>query len=116
MRIRQRDDLAAVRRIGQDFLIAGDRGIEHDFAGGDAGRANRRAAKHRAISEDEDGWLTLQHVMLPGVDAESGTGRTTRPALRSIIILESGAAFNAPPVCAMPCKRLIRYPKASKQR
>jgi hypothetical protein len=32
VRIRQRDDLLGVARIGQDFLITGDRGVEHHFA------------------------------------------------------------------------------------
>ena len=40
VRIRQRDDLPGVRRVGQDFLVAGHRGVEHHFAGR-AGRARR---------------------------------------------------------------------------
>ena len=36
VRIGQRDDLPAVRGIGEDFLIAGHRGVEHHLAHGGA--------------------------------------------------------------------------------
>ncbi len=41
VRIRQRDDLPAVARVGEDFLVAGQRGVEHHLAGGVAGGADR---------------------------------------------------------------------------
>jgi len=56
MRIGQRDDLARVGGIGQDFLITGDRGVEHDFADGFAFRTDRDAAEDRAVCEGENGW------------------------------------------------------------
>ena len=43
VRIGQRDDLAAVARVGEDFLVAGHRGIEDHFTGRVAGGANRHA-------------------------------------------------------------------------
>ena len=43
VRIGQRDDLPAVARVGQDFLVAGERGVEHHLADRRAGRADRRA-------------------------------------------------------------------------
>jgi hypothetical protein len=55
VRIRERDDLLAVARVGQDFLVAGDRRVEHDFAGGGAGGADRIAEKDRAVCERQDG-------------------------------------------------------------
>ena len=41
VRIRQRDDLPAVARIGEDFLVAGQRGVEHHLADRLAGGADR---------------------------------------------------------------------------
>ena len=54
VRIGERDDLAGVRRIGEDLLVAGHRGVEHDLADGLAERADRAAAEHRAVGERED--------------------------------------------------------------
>ena len=51
MRIRERDHLAGIRRIGQDFLVASDRGVEHDFPDAGAISAYRLAAKNRAIGQ-----------------------------------------------------------------
>ena len=43
VRIGQRDDLPAVARVGQDFLVAGQRGVEHHLADGVPGGADRDA-------------------------------------------------------------------------
>jgi hypothetical protein len=51
VRIRQRDDLPGVRRIGENFLIAGHRGVEHHFTNGLPLDAYRGAAKHTAVFE-----------------------------------------------------------------
>ena len=55
VRIGQRDDLPAVARVGEDFLVAGQRGVEDDFAGGVAGGTDRGAVKDRAVCERKDG-------------------------------------------------------------
>ena len=55
MRIRQRDDLPAVARVGEDFLVAGERGVEDHLAGRRAGRADRSAHEHRAVGEGQEG-------------------------------------------------------------
>jgi hypothetical protein len=55
VRIGQGDDLAAVGRIGEDFLIAGHRRVEHDFAGGDAIGADRDAMKQAAVRKGQQG-------------------------------------------------------------
>ena len=55
VRIGERDDLPGVRRIGEDLLVAGHRGVEHDLADRRAGGADRAAAKHRAVGERERG-------------------------------------------------------------
>ena len=51
VRIGERDDLTRVRRVGQDFLVAGDRRVEHHLANGLSLRTNRNTAEQRAISE-----------------------------------------------------------------
>jgi hypothetical protein len=45
VRIRQRDDLLAIAGVGEDFLVAGDGGVEHHFAGGGAGGSDRLPRK-----------------------------------------------------------------------
>ena len=49
VRIRQGDDLAAVARVGEDFLIAGEGRVEHDFADGGASGTDGIAEKDRAV-------------------------------------------------------------------
>jgi hypothetical protein len=46
-----RHDLSRVRRIGQDFLVAGHAGVEHDLASRFSFGAGGLAAKERAIFE-----------------------------------------------------------------
>ena len=63
MGIGQRHQLTGIRRIGQDFLIAGHRGVEHDFANGQAGGANRPAPENGTVSKGEDSW-SVRHGRL----------------------------------------------------
>src|SRR2546421_4557471 len=58
VRIGEGDDLPAIRRIGEDLLIAGHGGVEHHLADRRALRADRAAVEHRAVREDEDGALS----------------------------------------------------------
>src|ERR1700712_2430215 len=51
MRIGKRYDLSSVGGIGEDFLIAGQRGIENDFTGGIARCADRLAAEDRTVRQ-----------------------------------------------------------------
>ncbi|MCY1377711.1 hypothetical protein D9M69_652990 [compost metagenome] len=55
MRIRQGDDLLAVARVGEDFLVTGHRGVEHHLTGRGAGGSDRVAEKDRAVCERQDG-------------------------------------------------------------
>jgi hypothetical protein len=55
VRIREGHDLLAVARVGEDFLVAGHRGVEHHFADGGAGGSDRIADKDRAVCERQDG-------------------------------------------------------------
>ena len=51
VRIGQRDDLPAVGRVGEDFLIARHGGVEHHLARRIALGADGTAVKHRAVFE-----------------------------------------------------------------
>jgi hypothetical protein len=53
VRIRQRDDLPAVAGVGEDFLVAGERGVEHHLAHGATGGADRDALEDRAVCKGE---------------------------------------------------------------
>jgi hypothetical protein len=55
VRVRQGDDLLAVAGVSEDFLVAGDGGVEHHFADGGAGGTDRIADKDRAVCERQDG-------------------------------------------------------------
>jgi len=55
MRIGQGNDLARIAWVGQDFLVTGHRGIEHDLANRMAGGTDRIATKNRAVSERKQG-------------------------------------------------------------
>jgi len=55
VRVRQGDDLLAVAGVGEDFLVAGERGVEHHFADCGAGGSDRVANKDRAVCERQNG-------------------------------------------------------------
>ena len=54
-RVGHRDDLAAIGRVGQDFLIAGHRRVETNFPVGGLGRAEGLAAPDAAVFKGEKG-------------------------------------------------------------
>ena len=51
VRIRERDDLAGVGRIGEDLLVAGHRRVEDDFARGVALGADRATSEDAAVGK-----------------------------------------------------------------
>jgi hypothetical protein len=55
--IGQDDDLPGIGRIGEYFLVAGDGGIEDDFAGSLGGRTKTPALEDAAVFQGEDGRL-----------------------------------------------------------
>lgn len=55
VRIRQRDDLLAIAGVCEDFLVAGDGGVEHHFTDRGAGGTDRATNKDRAVCERQDG-------------------------------------------------------------
>jgi len=52
-RIRHRDDLPAIRRVRQHFLITGDAGVEHHFADDGSFRPERAAGEQRAVLQQQ---------------------------------------------------------------
>src|SRR3546814_13073759 len=48
------DDLPRIAGVGQDFLIAGHRGVDADLADPRAGRAIALSPAHRPVGEDKD--------------------------------------------------------------
>ena len=59
VRIRQADDLPGIAGIGENFLIAGEAGIENDFAAAARDGAGRAAVKYAPVFEREDGRSVL---------------------------------------------------------
>jgi len=54
------DDLTGVTRVGENFLIAGERGIENDFAAAARARAGGTALKYAPVLERENGFCRWQ--------------------------------------------------------
>ena len=71
VRVRERDELPAVRRVGEDLLVPGDGGVEDDLAHGAGTRADGAAVKGRSVGEDQDGGVGCGH-RFQGADAKSG--------------------------------------------
>ena len=59
MRECEGDDLAGIRRIGEDFLIAGHGSVEAHLTGCMAAGAETEAFEHGAVGEDQDGSRSL---------------------------------------------------------
>jgi hypothetical protein len=55
MREGEGDDLAEIGGVGEDFLVAGQRRVEHDFGLGSARGANSLAFDDGAIGKNEEG-------------------------------------------------------------
>ena len=51
MGIGQANDLPGVARVGENFLVAGEAGIENDFAAAARDRAGRAAIKYAPVLE-----------------------------------------------------------------
>jgi hypothetical protein len=56
VRIGQRNDLPAIARVAQDFLVPGQRRVENDLAAGRPGSTNTDALKDGAVSQCEQRW------------------------------------------------------------
>ena len=56
MRIREADNLTRVARIGEDFLITGEAGIENDFSAPPRGCSGGAAVKNPPVFERKNAW------------------------------------------------------------
>ena len=73
MREGEGDDLSGIGRVGQDFLVAGHRRVEADFAGRLADGAEAEAFQHRAVRQHEErGRARFGPAGLGGVSFGSG--------------------------------------------
>ncbi len=54
LRVGEDDDLAGIGGVGEDFLVAGERGIEDDLAGALGGRTKAPALEDGAVFQGED--------------------------------------------------------------
>ena len=54
MWVGQADDLAGVTRVGENFLISGEAGIENDFTAAARDRAGRAAVKYAPVFQREN--------------------------------------------------------------
>src|SRR6185436_18059666 len=62
MRIRQGDDLPAIRGVGEDLLVAGDGGVEDHLAHRSASGPDGTAAKDRPVGKDQRGGFEISHI------------------------------------------------------
>jgi hypothetical protein len=61
MRVREGDDLPAVRGVGEDLLVAGEAGVENDLAPGFAPGPERTPLEDSTIFEDQVTALVALH-------------------------------------------------------
>src|SRR5208282_4466713 len=64
--IGEADDLAGVTRIGEDFLVAGERSIENDFAAAARAGAGKAALKYAPVFERQNsfcGWRDQSYLL-----------------------------------------------------
>ena len=64
VRIRKANNLTGVARIGENFLISGEAGIENDFAAAARDRAGRTAVKYAPVFQRESGGSMLNFVQV----------------------------------------------------
>ena len=63
LRIGENHDLAGIGRIGEDFLIARDGGIENHLTRPLDGRTKTTALEDRAVFQGEDCWVQLGLIL-----------------------------------------------------
>src|SRR5208337_1772348 len=80
------DNLADVARVGEDFLVAGHRGVEHHLADALTRGAEGAALEHHAVGQGQGG--ASQWLSSCSSAPSKNTGRpptkvwTTRPTIR----------------------------------
>ena len=77
----QGDDLPAVGRVGEDFLVARHGGVEDHFANSLARSADGNAAKNGAICKGQQGRLCRHNHLESAFCAGTANGRALRGSL-----------------------------------
>ena len=67
MRIGEGNDLLGIRGVGENFLIAAHRSVEHHLARSGAVMADRSAVKHAAVCQHKNGARCHDDFLLPDV-------------------------------------------------
>jgi hypothetical protein len=77
VRIRQANDLASVARIGENFLVTGEAGIENDFAAAARDGAGSTAVKYAPVFERKYGgsMQNFRQMVLRTASFITGLGR-----------------------------------------
>ena len=95
-RIGHRDDLTAIRRIGQHLLITGHRGVETNFADLRALRAKGFAFENATVFESENcAHLAREDARLRGGREKKGGKRKTPSAHPGKITLKVKSKFRS---------------------
>src|SRR5260370_22010856 len=83
VRVGEADDLPGVTGVGEDFLVAGEAGVENDFSAAARGSACGPPVKDAPVLEREDrgtcGWFGQRDLQEDSLDMLAGrTIRTSR--------------------------------------
>src|SRR5881396_3435712 len=98
-RIGHGHDLSAIRRIGEDLLVAGHGRVEDDLAGRLADGAERAAAEDPPVTEHEEGVGHDSHTTFPATIVFHGRPVAVHPAngvLRLFDLNRAGSIVTAP--------------------
>ena len=79
--IGERDDLAGIGRVGQDFLVARHGGVEHHLARRGPGGADGNAAEHGAVLESQNSGCRHDCASVAGLHTTCGpVSRVRQPS------------------------------------
>src|SRR5439155_711799 len=91
-RIGHGHDLSAIRRIGEDLLVAGHGRVEDDLAGRFADGAERAAAEDPPVTEHEEGVGHDSHTTFPATIVFHGRPVAVHPANGVLRLLDLNVA------------------------
>jgi len=119
VRIGERDDLPGITRVGENFLIARHRGVEHHLTDGVTGRTDALAVEHRSVGKDEDRGIERHDGSLQWIQRcvscppkKTGWARFAIPFFTFIFYRENLPAAIAAPFSASPARRACRRDRA----
>lgn len=113
VRIREADDLAGIARVGENFLVARETGIENDFAATTGASARRATLKYATVFERENRAACerlRQRVLLRNSfrSRVHGGGQRKRSKVIHGPVSEDGFAINILPRHGSKHPRIIR--------